>query len=263
MKKVISLFLFMLLTCSFGFADVVGKEVSYSDGKTTMKGYLAYDEAATEKRPGVLVVHEWWGHNDYARQRAEMLAKAGYVALAVDMYGDGKKAEHPEEAGQYMNEVKNNLSIMQSRFMAALDFLKKQQIVDTNKIAAIGYCFGGSTVLSMARQGVDDLKGVVSFHGGLGGLAPVETGKVKAKILVCNGAADTFVPAEQIDQFKKEMDAAGADYEFKSYEGAKHSFTNPQADELAKKFNMPIAYNAEADKQSWQDMLDLFNKIFK
>jgi len=167
MKKVLlGLFILNVLVLSAS-ADIVGKEVQYtsSDG-VNLKGYLAYDDAVQGQRPGILVVHEWWGHNSYVRKRADMLAREGYIALAVDMYGDGKKAEHPDDAGKFATEVSTNLPMMQSRFNAAWEFLKKQPLADPERIAAIGYCFGGSTVLTMAREGAD-LKGVVSFHGGL------------------------------------------------------------------------------------------------
>ena len=261
MKRII-LGLLLILLNSPAFAEIIGKEVIYSDNDVTLKGYIAYDDAIQGKRPGILVVHEWWGHNAYVRKRADMLAQLGYIALAVDMYGDGKTANHPDDAGKFATEVKSNLPLMQSRFTAALELLKSNELTDSEKIGAIGYCFGGSTVLSMARQGLD-LKGVVSFHGGLGGLPPVSVGNVKAKVLVCTGADDSFIPQEQIDTFKNEMDEGKVDYKFISYPGAKHSFTNPDADQFAKDFGMPIAYNAEADKKSWVDMQIFFNEVLK
>jgi len=241
-------------------AAIVGEEVSYRAGDTLLKGYLAYDDAVQGKRPGILVVHEWWGHNAYARKRAEMLAGLGYTALAVDMYGDGKTADHPEDAGKFSGAVRRNLPLMKARFDAARAFLNTQAGVDPGKNAAIGYCFGGSVVLEMARAG-EDLDGVVSFHGSLGGLSPV-TGTVKARILVLNGADDPFTSAEQIDVFRDDMDAAGADYIFINYPGAKHSFTNPDADTFGRQFGLPLAYNADADAASWQAMQDFFNEIF-
>ena len=165
-------------------AAVVGKEVSYQAGNIVMKGYLAYDDAVTGKRPGILVVHEWWGHNTYARKRADMLADLGYTALAVDMYGDGKTADHPDNAGKFATAVRQEQDIMQARFNAARHYLNSNETVDPELNAAIGYCFGGSVVLSMARSGAD-LDGVVSFHGSLGGLPPVSD-KVTAKVLVAN-----------------------------------------------------------------------------
>lgn len=242
-------------------AEIKGRELTYSANGVALKGYLAYDDAKKAKRPGVLVVHEWWGHNEYARKRARMLAGLGYVALAVDMYGEGKQAAHPSDAGKFASAVMQDMDTMKARFEAAMQLLKQQPQTDPKQIAAIGYCFGGGVVLNVARQG-EDLKGVVSFHGSLGTSTPAQPGKVKAKILVCHGAADEFTSAEQIAAFKSEMDSAKVDYQFIAYEGAKHSFTNPEADAYAEKFKMPLAYNEKADKQSWQDMQAFFKKIF-
>lgn len=255
--------LVMTLMCvSFAQAEIQGKEVQYEANGTTLKGYLAYDDAVAGKRPGVLVVHEWWGHNEYARKRAEMLAGLGYTALAVDMYGNGKQAAHPDEAGQFASEVAENAPVAKERFLAGLNFLKAQESVNPEKIAAIGYCFGGATVLNMARAGVD-LKGVVSFHGSLATETPAQPGTVKAKVLVAHGAADSFIPQEDIDAFKKEMEAAGVDYKFVAYPEAKHSFTNPDADKISAEFALPIAYNAPADKKSWEDMQAFLQEVFK
>jgi dienelactone hydrolase len=243
-------------------AKIEGKTVEYGAQGVLMKGYLAYDESLKGKQPGVLVVHEWWGLNDYARKRARMLAEMGYVALAVDMYGDGKEAAHPEDAQKFTSELMKNFDVAKARFMAAIDFLKQQPPVDPARIAAIGYCFGGGVVLNMARQGVE-LKGVASFHGSLTAVKPAQPGAVKTKILVLHGADDKFITPEQIEGFKQEMKAAGTDFQFISYPGALHSFTNPDADELGKKFNMPIAYNADADKKSWDELRKFLNIIFK
>lgn len=251
----------ILLPVAMAVASVKAEEVSYSGDGVTMKGYLAYDDAVKGKRPGILVVHEWWGHNEYARNRARMLAGLGYTALAVDMYGDGKTADHPDDAGKFSGAISANMPGATARFQAAWNLLKKHSTVDPAQTAAIGYCFGGGIVLNMARQGLD-LKGVVSFHGGLTPRLTGTPGSVKAKILVCNGAADSFTTAEEIEAFKKEMSDLKADYQFINYEGAKHSFTNPGADDFGKKFNLPLAYNAEADKKSWADMQAFFKKIF-
>ncbi|MBP1699160.1 MAG: dienelactone hydrolase family protein [Deltaproteobacteria bacterium] len=242
--------------------DIEGKETSYRAADVEMKGYLAYDRSIAGRRPGVLVVHEWWGHNEYARKRARMLAEMGYAALAVDMYGEGRRAMHPEDAGKFSSELMKNFDTAKARFMAAMEFLKKQPTVDSGRIAAIGYCFGGGIVLNMARQGVD-LKGVASFHGSLAAVKPAQPGTVKAKILVLHGADDKFVTPEQIEAFKLEMKNAGAEIQFIAYPGAIHSFTNPDADEYAKKFNLPLGYNAEADKKSWEELRKFLEKIFK
>lgn len=262
MKNIAWVAAILYLSSSLVQAEVKTQEVTYKDNGTELKGYLAYDDAVQGKRPGVLVVHEWWGHNPYARKRARMLAKLGYTALAVDMYGDGKTADHPDDAGKFAKAVGGNLPLAKARFLAALNLLTAHDTVAKDKTAAIGYCFGGGMVLQMARQGID-LDGVVSFHGSVATSTPAEKGKVKARVLVYNGADDPFVTAEQITAFKKEMADAAVDYEFVNIPGAKHSFTNPDADGFAKKFNMPLAYNKRADEQSWQGMQAFFNKIFK
>lgn len=262
MKIKILISAMMVFFCtSVAQAAVQGKDVQYSAEGVTLKGYLAFDDAVEGKRPGILVVHEWWGHNEYARKRARMLAELGYIALAVDMYGDGKQAGHPDDAGKFAGEVAQNMPVAKARFLAALNFLKNDPIVDATKIAAIGYCFGGGVVLNMARSGVD-LKGVVSFHGSLGTENPARPGVVKARVLVCHGAADELVSPEQVETFKNEMSAAGVDYTFLAYEGAKHSFTNPDADRFAREFGLPVGYNPQADQQSWTDMKSFFSKIF-
>lgn len=241
--------------------NVIGSEVEYSTDSTNMKGFIAFDENSSEKKPGILVVHEWWGHNDYARERATMLAELGYVALAVDMYGDGKTAGHPEDAGKFAGMVMSNIDEAKARFESALETLKNHPNVDSEKIGAIGYCFGGSVVLSMANAGYD-LDGVAAFHAGLGLPIMPEEGGVKAKVLVCNGADDTFIPEQQITDYKSVMDAAGANYEYIAYEGAVHSFTSKVADEMGEKFGLPLAYNAEADSASWSEMKALFTEVF-
>jgi dienelactone hydrolase len=247
---------------SYGAPKIVGKSVDYTSQGVTFRGYLAYDENLKGKRPGVLVVHEWWGLNDYARKRAQMLAELGYTALAVDMYGDGKTAMHPDDAGKFSSELMKNFDVAKARFLTAMDFLKQQPTVDPTKIAAIGYCFGGGVVLNMARQGAD-LKGVASFHGSLNAVKSAEPWMVKAKVLVLHGAEDKFIKPEQIEAFKKEMSEATVDYTFISYPGAVHGFTSPDADALGKKFNMPIAYNADADKKSWEELKQFLKKIFR
>jgi len=241
---------------------IVGKAVEFSAQGVVMKGYMAYDENIKGKRPGVLVIHEWWGLNDYARKRARMLAELGYTGLAVDMYGEGKEAMHPDDAGKFSSELMKNFDVAKIRFIAAMDSLKRQATVDPIRLAAIGYCFGGGVVLNMARQGVD-LKGVASFHGSLNAVKPAQVGNVKAKILVLHGGDDKFIPTEQIEAFKQEMKAAGANFQFVSYPGAAHSFTNPEADALGKKFNMAIAYNADADRKSWDELKKFLSTIFK
>lgn len=243
-------------------AKVVTEETTYQSGGQSFKAYIAYDNATQGKRPGVLVVHEWWGHNNYARKRARMLAKLGYTALALDMYGDGKTANHPKQASAFSSAVKKNMPEARKRFMAAYDLLAGHAMTDAGKMAAVGYCFGGGIVLEMARMGVD-LDAVVSVHGSLGTGQPAEKGKVKARVLVLNGKADPFTKPAQITAFKKEMKAAGVDMTFKEYAGAKHGFTNPEATKNGKKFGLPLAYNKKADKASWRDMKMFLKASFK
>ena len=236
-----------------GWATVQGQEVDYRAGDTVLKGYLAFDDAVSGARSAVLVVHEWWGLNDYARSRARMLAELGYTALAVDMYGGGKQAAHPDEAKKFSSELRQNLPLARQRLQAAIDFLQKQPTVAKERIAGIGYCFGGGILLEMARIGLP-LKGVVSVHGPLPTGKPAQPEQIKASIMVLNGAADTFVPLEDIVNFTREMAAAGIYYHFVNYPGAKHSFSNPQADEYGKKYNLPLAYSPETDRKSWEQI---------
>jgi dienelactone hydrolase len=240
-------------------ADIKEEPVTYSvDGKN-FNGYVTYDSKQQGKRPAVLVVHEWWGLNDYPRSRAKQLAQLGYIAMAVDMYGDGKTGEDPKAAQALATPYYKDPTLSKTRLDAAINKLKTFPQTDTSKMAAIGYCYGGFIVLNAAKLGAD-LKGVVSFHGDLSGV-PVNKNLLKAKILVCHGEADQFVNPE-VAAFKKSMDSAGVDYTFKSYPGATHAFTNPAATENGRKFNMPIAYNAAADAASWNDMKAFFAKIF-
>lgn len=267
MKRIfLGLTILTLVAGMAGFAHaekkIQGKAVEYSAQGVVMKGYLVYDESIKGRRPAVLVVHEFWGQNEYVRMRAAMLAKLGYTALALDMYGGGYESLHPDDARKFSAELNKNFELSKARFLAAMDFLKKQPTVDPNKIAAIGYCFGGGVVLNMALQGVD-LQGVASFHGGLSAVKPAQAGKVKAKILVLNGADDKFITAEQIAAFKAEAKKAGADFKFINYPGALHSFTNPYADDVAKKFNMTVGYNAKADKESWEELKGFLAGVFK
>ena len=235
--------------------------ISYKVDSLNMKSYVVYDENIKGKRPAVLVIHEWWGLNDYTKRRARMLAEMGYIAMAVDMYGNGRIGKDPGTAQNLAMPFYIHPDIAKKHFDAALIEFKKNPNVDQTKIAAIGYCFGGGVLLNLARMG-EPLKGVVSFHGGLIG-TPADKNLTKAEILVCHGEADSFVPKEQVDMFKKQMDSIGKSYTFKSYPGATHAFTNPDATEMGKKFKMPIEYNAAADAASWNDMKEFFGRIFK
>ena len=255
-KSSIVIMLTLIATLT-SLAGVTGKEITYTADSTTLKGYLAWNDKFSGKRPAVIVVPEWWGNNDYPRKRAEMLAGLGYVAFAVDMYGDGKIADNPTEAGALAQSVMKNPDVMKARFLSALETLKNDPHVDASRIGAIGYCFGGGVVLGMARMGTD-LKSVVSFHGSLATQNPAKKGEVKPTILVCHGGADKFISADDVKKFKEEMKSADVKFKFVQYPGATHAFTNPAATEIGKKFNMPIEYNKTADKESWAEMRKWF-----
>lgn len=248
----------VLLALGSQRVDVKTREVQYRQSDTVLRGFVAWDDALPGQRPGVLVVHEWWGLDEHARAQTRRLAEAGYVGFALDLYGQGKVATHPQEAQAFVAEATKDPAVLAARFNAALEQLKRDPHVDPTRIAAIGYCFGGAVVLDMARAGAD-LAAVVTFHGALATKTPAQPGKIKARVLVLTGGADTFVPPEQVEAFKREMQAAGAHFEVVTYPGAKHAFTNPDA---AKHGMPPLAYNAEADRQSWAAMLKLFHEVF-
>ena len=234
--------------------------VTYSIDSLNMNNYVAFDENVEGKRPAVLVIHEWWGLNDYTKRRAKMLAELGYVAMAVDMYGNGRIGTDPGAAQNLAMPYYQHPDMAKKIFDRAVEELKKNPNVDQTKMAGIGYCFGGGMLLNFVRMG-EPLNGIVSFHGSLLG-TPANKDLTKAEILVCHGEADSFVNAE-VAPFKKQMDSIGKSYTFKSYPGATHAFTNPDATETGKKFKMPIEYNAAADSASWNDMKDFFGRIFK
>jgi len=239
-----------------GEAAVQTKKIAYKVGDQEFIGHLAWDDAVSGKRPGVLVVHEWWGLNDYARRRAEQLAKLGYIAFACDMYGDGKSTQHPNEAMEMATHVRQNLAEWQKRANLALDLLKQQPQCDSSRLAAIGYCFGGSTALVLAYSGAD-LDAVVTFHAALPVPTPEQAQAIKPTIVVCHGAQDGFIPEETIQHFRKALDDAHVDYEMDYYAGTRHSFTVPDAD---KHGNPGMAYNKKADERSWSRMLRLFDE---
>jgi dienelactone hydrolase len=242
-------------------AELKTETIAYRIGDKEFTGYLAYDDAVSGKRPGVLVVHEWWGHTPYARKRAEMLAGLGYTAFALDMYGTGQVADHPQSAKAFKEAVMSDLAVAVERFDAAKAVLLAHPTVDAQKVAAIGYCMGGSVVLHMARSGAD-LDGVISYHGGLATQTPAQPGKVKAKVLVFTGEADPSVPADQVQAFVGEMQQAGVNYGLVAYPGAKHGFTNPEADALGQRFGMPLAYNKAADTASWAQTEFFLKQLF-
>ena len=239
-------------------STVASRMVEYPDGEVVLEGYLAADPAWTSKHPGVLVVHEWWGLNDYAKHRARQLAEMGCVALAVDMYGKGLATEDRATAGKLAGQLRSDRAAMRRRLAAALSVLKADPRVDPERTAAIGYCFGGLCVLELARSGAD-LAGVVSFHGGLDTPDPEATATPQAAILVCHGAADPHVPPDSLETFRREMNRCGADWQLNMYGGAVHAFTNPESgDDPA----AGAAYQMAADQRSWRDMVQFFDRIF-
>ena len=231
--------------------------IEYKQGDTTLEGYLAYDDSIQGKRPGVLIVHEWDGLGDYAKMRADMVAKLGYVAFAADIYGKGVRPKNAQESAAEAGKYGRDRALMRARAIAGLDQLKNNPMVDPNKIAAIGYCFGGTTVLELARSGAD-IAGVVTFHGGLSNPTPEDAKKIKAKVLVLAGADDPLVPQKDIEQFQKDMRDAKVDLAYVSYSGTLHAFTNPKVSDPAH----GVQYNAVSDKRSWQAMKDFFAEIF-
>lgn len=240
-------------------AAVQTKTIKYKDGDTECVGFLAYDDAIAGQRPGVLVVHEWWGLNDYARNRAKELAALGYVAFAADMYGEGKTVEHPKDAGEMAGKVRANVDSWRKRAVAGLEVLKSQPQCDSTQLAAMGYCFGGSTALQLGYTGAD-LKAIATFHAALPTPSAAEAKAIKAEVLVCNGAADTFIPEMAIQSFKKGLDGAQVKYSFINYPGAVHSFTVADA---GKHGNPGMQYNAAADKDSWEKLTALLAKAFE
>ncbi len=243
-------------------AAIQEKEVTYEANGVKLKGYVAWDDAVKTPHPGVLVVHDWWGLNDYARKRARMLAERGYTAMALDMFGDGKQAQHPDDAQKFVGEVMKTEGAAKARFEAALELLKKEPGVDPDKVGAIGYCFGGGVVLNMARIG-EPLKVVLSFHGPVATDHPAETGKVEARIASFTGQEDPMIPMADVAAFRTEMKTAGVKALIVTYPGAKHSFTNPDATRYGKEFNLPLAYNAKADKDSWKKGMAFMTAAFK
>jgi len=239
-------------------AKIVTEELRYKDGPTECVGFLAYDDARHDPRPGIIVVHEWWGLNDHAKTRARYLAELGFVALAVDIYGGGKVTTERAEAGALAGAMYENPDALRARARAGFETLAAHKRVDKEKIAAIGYCFGGSTVLHMAYSGLP-LAGVVSFHGSLHPPRSEDYGRIKARLLVLHGADDPFVPAKDVAAFQDGVRKAGADWQMEYYGGAVHSFTNPGIDKAGID---GAKYNRAADERSWRRMQLFFNELF-
>jgi dienelactone hydrolase len=241
--------------------DWAEENITYTGDNATMNGFVVYDKNDTTKKPAVLVVPEWWGMNDYAKMRARELAKLGYVAMAIDVYGNGKTADNPDSATAFSAPFYKDPAKAKLRVDAAIARLKQYTQVDAARIGAVGYCFGGGVLLNTVRLG-DELKGVVSFHGSLVG-TPARKDLLTADILICHGGSDPIVPQKEADLFKKQMDSIGAKYTFKVYDSATHAFTNPDATAMGEKFKLPIRYNAKADTASWNDMKVFFTTLFK
>lgn len=257
MKKFIAVFLALAGALS-GHAKIVTQVVEYQQGDTSLEGYLAYDDAISGKRPGVLVVHQWLGLTDYEKHRAEQLASLGYVAFCADIYGKGIRPKNTGEAGAEATKYKTDRALLRARVNAGLAVLEKNKRVDPQRIAAIGYCFGGTTVLELARSGAN-IAGVVSFHGGLDSPTPADGKNIKCKVLVQAGADDPFQKPEDLAAFESELRDAKVDWEITFYGGAVHSFTQPDPGFV----NPGAHYNEKADKRSWQAMKDFFAEIFK
>jgi len=255
--KILLSILLISLSSVLSQAAVKTKIIDYKHSGKRLEGFLAYDDAIKGQRPGILIVHEWWGHGDYVRRRAKELAQLGYVAFALDMYGKGVMADNHKTAAKLSGVFRDNRKFMRKRAMAGLKVLKKFNRTQKRKIAAIGYCFGGTTVLELARSGLD-LAGVVSFHGGLGTPHPEETKDVKAKVLICHGAEDGFTKPEDITAFQDEMHKAKVDWQMITYSDAVHGFTVKSAGSDA---SDGIAYNEKADKRSWQAMKNFLNEV--
>lgn len=259
MKRRLALvFLILLLVATTVQAKVLTKNITYQHDGVQLEGYLAYDGAIKGKVPAVLVVHEWWGLNDYARKRAKQLADMGYVAFALDMYGKGKVTEHPKQAAEWMRQTNSNVHLWQQRAVAGLEVLKKEPRTDTARIAAIGYCFGGATVQQLAYSGAN-VRGVVSFHGSLLPPTPEQVKQVKAKFLICHGAGDPFTKAEVLQNYVAAMNETDLDWQMIMYGGAKHSFTNPHADKVGM---AALKYSKSADQRSWSHMKGFLEEIF-
>lgn len=239
-------------------AEVRTKDVEYSQGGTPLRGFVAWDDAAGGKRPGVLVVHEWWGQNQHARDQAIRLARAGYVGFALDMYGNGKVAKHPEDAKAFVQEASRDPAVVRARFDAALAALKAQPQVDPSRIGVVGYCFGGGVALRMARAG-EDLGAVAVFHAAIPSADGPAPKAIKPRILIATGGADPMVPVDRVQAFARALEEQGAKVKVIVYPGVKHSFTNPEANQAGME---GLAYDSDADRRSWEAALAVFRDAF-
>jgi dienelactone hydrolase len=240
-------------------AAIHTETVDYKDGDATLEGFVAYDDAIQGQRPGILVVHQWMGLTDYEKKRAEMLAQLGYIAFCADIYGQGIRPANTHEAGAQAGKYKNDRQLLRERVNAGLAALREQPLVDQKHVAAIGYCFGGTTVIELARSGAD-VAGIVSFHGGLDSPTPADGKNIKCKVLICHGADDPFTSGKDLAAFENELRSAGVDWQLIKYGGAVHAFTQPSAGHDNSK---GAAYNEKADKRSWEAMKQFFAEILK
>lgn len=253
-------FLFTVIMAALSArSDIVSKPVTYKQGDTVLEGLSVYDDALHGPRPAVLVVHQWMGLGDYEKKRSEMLARLGYNVFAADIYGQGVRPKSPQEAGAVAGKFKNDRALLRARVRAGLDVLLKHELTDPKRVAAIGYCFGGTTVLELARSGAD-IAGVVSFHGGLSAADPGDARNIKARVLALHGADDPHVPVKEVEAFEDEMRQGGVDWQLVAYGGAVHAFTDWNAGSDNSK---GVAYNERADRRSWEAMKQFFAEIFK
>lgn len=257
MKTVLAILAFFTLVAP-ATAALKGEMVTYRDGAATLEGYVVYDDAVAGQRPGVVVVHDWMGMGPFPKAKADALARLGYIAFAADIYGKGVRAKDSSEAAKLATIYKSDRPLMRSRVTAAFDRLVAHPLADRNRLGAMGYCFGGTVVLELARSGAP-VVGVVSFHGGLDTSTPASRGTINSRVLVLHGADDPLVPPEQVKAFQDEMRRAGVDWQMVYYGGAVHSFTNPAAGNDPSK---GVAYNAKADARSWRAMKDFFGETF-
>ena len=261
-KSTVVATVFVGLSAGSVLAELKSETVTYTAGDQELTGYIVYDDAISGKRPGVIVVHEWWGHDEYARTRADKLAKEGYTAFALDMYGTGRLASHPKDAKGFMMEVLQNKDLMHARFKAGLKVLQAHETVDGSKTGALGYCFGGNVLLDMARAGVD-LDAIAAFHASLGTTIPATPNSVKAQVKVFNGADDPFINPANLTDLLNGMELGGADFEYVSYPGVLHSFTSKAATAKGEKLGLPLKYDAEADMDSWERTLAMLENSLK
>jgi dienelactone hydrolase len=253
-----------LLLAGAASAAIKEEAVTYKDGDTVLKGFVVYDDASAAKRPGIIIVPTWWGINKHMHDEARVYASEGYTAFIADMIGEGQSPDNPKEAGAAMMQMRKSPAAMLSRFNAAKSVLAKQMTVDASRIGAAGYSVGGAFALDAARSG-SDLKGVAGFYVGMlpSTLTPADTGKITSRILIMNGGADPLIKSDLVDAFKKEMTDANVDLHYVSYPGARHSYSDPDATEKGKQFNIPFAYDAEATSQSRAETLKFFSGVFK